>query len=117
VGIEGGIDVAATHVRADRKRHGAMTVDVIDAVLRIVLDHEDRHFFPERRLGERLDDWPSARSLSATIDFGVCTPGDVPRVIARQLEKHKVRHPAGTLPFLEFGEKQARPTTSGISVE
>ena len=45
--VERAVHDAAARVRRDRERDRAMAVDVIDAVLRVVLDDEDRHRRPE----------------------------------------------------------------------
>ena len=56
--VVGVIDELAPRVRADDQRHGAVAVDVVEAVLRIVLDDEDAGVLPELALADRLDDLP-----------------------------------------------------------
>ena len=85
-----------------------MTIHMIDAILRVVLDHKDCHLLPENRFESASTIWPSARSLSATIALGVETPGRVPTVWSVQLEECEVRHIPHLLPLLQVGEKNLR---------
>ena len=70
----------APRVGADDQGHRAMPVDVVEAVLRVVLDDEDAGFRPERLWLTASTIRPSARSLSATAASGVGMPGLVPEV-------------------------------------
>ncbi len=96
------IDRVLLDVRADRQRDRAMGVDVVRSVLRVVLDHEDRHLLPEPALAQPLDD-PSERQV-VVADAGRHRPlarRGARRVVIRQLEDHQPRHLAG---FLEAGQ-------------
>jgi hypothetical protein len=56
---------AAPRPRADHDQRRAMVVDVITAVLRVVLDHEDHGVRPVRRVADRVRDDADRPPLSA----------------------------------------------------
>src|SRR5262245_39632883 len=90
----------ALRVGRDGQCHGAMSVDMIDAALRVVLDDEDGHRRPERTLRQRLDDLAereivvgnARRRRAVTLLRPAC-------VVARQLNEYEIWHCAGALPF------------------
>ena len=49
------VGYATARVRADHHEKGAMGVDVIDAVLRVVFCDDYRHVVPERAVREHVD--------------------------------------------------------------
>jgi hypothetical protein len=73
-------DRAALDPGRDDERRDPVGVDVVGAVLRVVLDHEDRRRAPDLECEIVSTMRPTASSLSATIARGVRLPALRPLV-------------------------------------
>ena len=68
-GVKRAVHAAPLHVRADDEAAGAVGIDVVGAVLRVVLDHKNRHFLPKLAVRRGFND-ASKREVVAR-DAGV----------------------------------------------
>src|SRR5205085_8678729 len=72
-------------VCADEERDGAMTVNVVRAVLRVVFDYEDSGVFPVRTVRDGLDDEAERVVIVGDVELrGGAASGDARRVVVRQ---------------------------------
>ena len=79
-----------------------MAINMVDAVLRIILNHEYRHVLPERTLGKALHHNAKREVVIRLMRGGRATPCGRPiRVVTRQNHHHQVGHRLLGFPFLD----------------
>ena len=106
-GVECGIDVAAFCVRADHKTRGAVGVDVVGAVLRIVFDDEDRHFRPEFAARGGGDDLGEALVVAGDRGVGGKRAGrGAAGVVFAERHDGEAREDAGFFGGVEIGDPE-----------
>ena len=82
----------APRVRRDQQRHGPVGVHVIGAVLRVVLDHKDCHFFPVPALRAGFDNPPECQVVGSHGGLGGEGAGPGPAgVVFSQRHDHEAR--------------------------
>jgi hypothetical protein len=82
---------------------------MVDAVLRVVLDDEDRHVLPERRMRQSLDNLPESEIVVGDARaWRTPARGRAHCVIIRQNDHDEVRHVARCFPIGEVRQNVAR---------
>ena len=82
-----------------------MPIDVIDAVLRVVLDGDDGHRLPERAVRQPLDDLAQRQIVVRDACLGRTPPGArALGVIVREDDQHEVRHGVLRFPLAQMLE-------------
>ena len=99
----------ACRVGADHERRTAVAIDVIDAVLGVVLDHEDRGALPEAAVGDLVDHPADGEVVVGHLGNRVRDRGAVgytggPGVVRHQPHEREVGHLPGLHLLLEHRE-------------
>ena len=99
----------APRVGADDHGHGAMAIDVVEAVLRIVLDDENARVAPELAVADGLDDSPEGQVVVGHRGGGRRrSRSRAGRVVVGQQHDHEIRQVAVLLELFQLADELRR---------